>query len=265
MKSDRFPLSELFHENTKMRRHNREAGMRISMINQNLALQKQLRHCFKRYEGLKTIDLPSDLPKSDLNFEKIVNKRRSTREFSKDPVNLNEVAKLIQCGNGITGRLEDEEGNLLRYLRAAPSGGSLYPVETYFICFNVKELENGVYHYYPKEDQLELLKKGSFRKKFSDPPYQKKIFGKAAGVIVLTAVFERTKFKYGDRGYRYILLEAGHIAQNVMLAATAIDLGSVPICGFVDDEVDQLLDVDGFDESTIYMVAFGNFTDGLGR
>ena len=76
-------------------------------------------------------------------------------------------------------------------------------------------------------------------------------------VIIWTAVFSRTKWKYGQRAYRYIYLDAGHIAQNLALSATSIGLGSCQIGAFFDDEINQILDINGFDESAIYMSVVG--------
>jgi len=77
-------------------------------------------------------------------------------------------------------------------------------------------------------------------------------------LLVITAMFGRTKIKYGERGYRFVLLEAGHVAQNICLAAVGMNLGACPIGGFVDDLVHEVLDVDGVDEAAIYAVAIGH-------
>jgi SagB-type dehydrogenase family enzyme len=86
----------------------------------------------------------------------------------------------------------------------------------------------------------------------------------ASLIVFITAVFERSVFKYGDRGYRFIFLEAGHVAQNINLVATALGLGSVNIGGFFDREIDEFLDLDGVTHSTIYMVAIGGTTNQRG-
>jgi SagB-type dehydrogenase family enzyme len=91
---------------------------------------------------------------------------------------------------------------------------------------------------------------------FSNVPYDASI------VIFVTAIFERSTFKYGERGYRFVLLEAGHVAQNVSLAATGLGLGAINIGGYFDRDMDRVLGLDGVRHSTVYLVAIGRLLDG---
>ncbi len=254
-------LAELYHENTKTKRYDRDEALRSHRISRDPRLQKSLLHCFKEYAGSPVTDLPQTLPSISMSFRDIMDQRRSVRSFNGRAVSLQQLAGMLWCGSGITGEFRDDAGELLRYLRTTPSAGALYPVENYVISFAVDDLEKGLYHYNVKNHQLECLQTGDMLRYFRAPFYQEEIYQGAAGVILLTAVFRRTMFKYGERGYRYVLLEIGHVAQNIISAATAFDLGTVAICGYVDAEMDQLLDVDGVEESTVYLIAFGHGTD----
>jgi SagB-type dehydrogenase family enzyme len=132
-----------------------------------------------------------------------------------------------------------------------PSAGALYPLEAYVVAAAVGGLEPGVYHYDPFRHRLALLGPARFsdlRETMVDPS----LADVAAALIVVTGVFWRTRFKYGPRGYRFALLEAGHLMQNAVLAATDLDLVSLPLGGFHDALVDDLVGVDGLNEATLY-------------
>jgi SagB-type dehydrogenase family enzyme len=130
-------------------------------------------------------------------------------------------------------------------------------VETYLAIHDVEGIEPGVYHYAVGKHELDQLKVGDFRTEIARAALDQEIAYLANVVFVWTAVFERAKWKYRQRAYRYVYLDAGHIAQNVALAAVALGLGSCQIAALYDEEANRLLDVDGANESTIYMTVVG--------
>jgi SagB-type dehydrogenase family enzyme len=134
-------------------------------------------------------------------------------------------------------------------------------LELFFYSARVEGLQPGLYHYNPLKNNLRLLQDGDNTAKISQSLLQPNMTLHASAIMFVTAVFERTIFKYQDRGYRYILLEAGHVAQNMNLVATALGYGSVNIGGFFDREIDEFLDLDGVTHSTIYMIAIGGRAD----
>jgi SagB-type dehydrogenase family enzyme len=142
-------------------------------------------------------------------------------------------------------------------LRSAPSAGALYPVETYLSVQMVEGIEPGIYHYGVREHELELLQPGDFRAEVAKAALDQGFLAEAAVVFAWTAVFARSKWKYKERAYRYVYLDAGHIAQSVALAAVALGLGSCQIAALYDDEVNAILGVDGKEESVVYMTALG--------
>jgi SagB-type dehydrogenase family enzyme len=130
-------------------------------------------------------------------------------------------------------------------------------VETYLIVHTVKGIEPGVYHYGVEKHELDQIKVGDFRAAVAQAALDQEIAYRANVVFVWTAIFNRSKWKYRQRAYRYIYLDAGHIAQNVALGAVALGLGSCQIAALYDEEANALLGVDGAEESTIYMTVVG--------
>jgi len=173
------------------------------------------------------------------------------RRFLNGPLQKAELSQLLWAAQGIT-RVSRGFG-----YRTAPSAGALYPVETYLVVHDVEGIGPGVYHYGVEKHELDQLKTGDFRTDVARAALDQEIAYWANVVLVWTAVFERSKWKYKQRAYRYVYLDAGHIAQNVALATVALGLGSCQIAALYDDEVNGLLDVDGVDESAIYMTVVG--------
>lgn len=255
--NDQSSISELYHENSKQQRYDREFGRRISAINNNPDIHRLITQAFKTYSGAMVVTLPKVVAEKGLSFEQVVVQRRSIRNFTGEPLSLTEVSKLLYFGNGITSWLAPSPQGIIQPVRAAPSGGALYPVELYPVIFTGIEIETGIYHYCVDKHSLELLQAGQFNHPLGHATSYSTIFAKASMTIILTSMFGRTKFKYSERGYRFALLEAGHIAQNILLAATALGLGAVAIGGFIDDEINEMLDLDGVDESSLYLITIG--------
>jgi SagB-type dehydrogenase family enzyme len=250
-------LSELFHENSKQRRHDVWFGARIAAINNNPAARKILSAAAKRYPGAVTVALPGIIPSSGISFEEAVARRRSLRTFTGEPLRLEEVAKLLHFGNGITDRKGADDGHDAPLLRAAPSGGALYPVELYAAISAVEDLTAGLYHYRVPDHILEQLQEGDLRHALGEASSYKAIFAACSMSLIMTITPPRSRFKYGDRGYRFALLEAGHVAENILLCATSLGLGAVAVGGFIDDEVAAILDVDGVEEAPVYLIPVG--------
>jgi SagB-type dehydrogenase family enzyme len=166
-------------------------------------------------------------------------------------LDASDLSQLLWASQGITG----EVGGF--GLRTAPSAGALYPVETYLVIHEVETIDPGVYHYDVEHHQLEQLRIGDFRAQVAHAALDQRMAAQANVVFVWTAVFGRSKWKYKQRAYRYVYLDAGHVAQNLALAAVGLDLGSCQIAALYDEEANELLGVDGVEESTIYMTVVG--------
>ncbi|MDD3649364.1 MAG: SagB/ThcOx family dehydrogenase [Candidatus Hydrothermia bacterium] len=190
------------------------------------------------------IKLPDPVKDSKFSVERAINERRSIRTYKDAPLTLKEVSQLLWASQGTvaSGR------------RAAPSAGATYPLEIFFVAGNVEGLKQGLYRYKNKEHSLELIREGDFRKPVSDRALRQDMILKAPATIVVSAVFERTRARYGARAERYVHMEAGHVGENIMLQATALGLGTVPVGAFIDSEVKSVL---GIKEDPLYLFPVG--------
>jgi SagB-type dehydrogenase family enzyme len=186
------------------------------------------------------------------NLWETILKRRSVRHFLPDrSLPLADLSVLLWATQGITADSGDHE------FRAAPSAGGLYPIETYALARAVEDLEAGIYHFRPRAFDLELLKAGDFSGDMAQAALGQGMVADAQVTFIWTAVVARSKWKYRQRAYRYIYLDAGHIAQNLYLAGTAAGLGVCGIGAFFDDPVNSLVGVDGADETALYLACVG--------
>lgn len=207
---------------------------------------------YKEYPSARKIHLPRKLPDNTLSVVEAVKKRKSVRSFLSQPLSIGDLSFLLWASTGIQRTEQGYE------FRTVPSAGALYPVETYVVVNNVEGLEKAVYHYNIRTHSLEELKTGDFGEEMAHAALGQKMCANAAVVLVWTAIFDRQKWKYAQRAYRYVYLDAGHIAQNLALSATSIDLGSCQIGAFFDDEINQIIGVDGAEESVLYLTVVGN-------
>lgn len=207
---------------------------------------------YKKYPEAKTVQLPKEYTAQTLPIMEFLKKRRSIRTYSTQPATLDELSFLLWASTGVQRVEHGME------FRTAPSAGALYPVETYLCVNNVEGLTQGIYHYNIKDHTLELVKTGFFGQKLAAAALGQLMVAEAAVVFVWTGVFERSKWKYRQRAYRYVYLDAGIVGENLALAAVGIGFGSCQVGAFFDDEVNAILDVDGTTESALYMSVAGH-------
>ena len=206
---------------------------------------------YKEYNDAPKIKLPEVSLEKDVGLFEVLSRRRSRRNYSKYPISIEEVACLCFSAQGITAK----SGFYL--LRTAPSAGALYPVETYLVINYSEDVPPGIYHLEVRNFELALLKEGYFGRVLADLALGQSFFATASLVFVWTAVLPRTLSKYKDRGMRYIFMDVAHICQNVLLCAEALDLKACPVGAFFDEEINELLEVDGVIETTIYLATVG--------
>jgi SagB-type dehydrogenase family enzyme len=256
-KIEEVSIAELYHENSKQQRYDLEFSRRISMVNNDPQIHELISRAFKVYPGATGIALPEVVAQEGLSVEQAISMRRSVRHFRAQPLTQLELAKLLYLGHGITGYIGPSTHGAMQPVRAAPSGGALFPVEIYLCISHVENIEPGLYHYRVDNHSLELIKAGDVSSTLAEATSDHSVFDHAAITLVLTLMLSRTRFKYGERGYRFALLEAGHVAQNILLEAVSLKLGAVCVGGFIDDEINDLLNIDGVDETSVYLVAAG--------
>ena len=234
-------IGEKFHQETKLKP--------LNLLKSIFKFEKPPAP-YKDYSDKPIIKLPPATFKG-IPLEEAIKKRRSIRNYSNNPLTLEELSQILFSAQGITGEYAGT------YLRAAPSAGALYPFEIYLIVQNVSQLEKGIYHYNVRKHALEFIKEGDFKDELFKAGLFQEMFLQAPVTLVYTAIFKRTTHKYGERGYRYIYIEAGHIAQNVSLQCVSIGLVSCVVGAFFDDMINKLIGIDGKEEAVIYLHTIG--------
>lgn len=191
----------------------------------------------------KEIKLPKANRKGATSIEEALNGRRSVRSYSGKPLKIEQVSQLLWAASGT---------NL--YRRTAPSAGATYPLEIYLAVGEVEGLGTGVYHYSSSGHSLEIIGGQDVRNRLSRAALSQEMIGQAPIDIVIAAEYGRTAGHYGQRGIRYVHMEAGHAGQNVSLQAVALGLGTVMIGAFEDREVKEIL---GIREEPLYIIPVG--------
>ena len=207
---------------------------------------------FKTYpDALARVELPPLPRETGSSLWKALAERRSRRDFLRVPIPLSTLAGLLWATQGVTARVEGFA------LRTAPSAGALYPIETYLMVHRVEGLAEGLYHLDVWGKALEFLRAGNLEAEIRAAALNQEMCADAPVVFAWTAVVPRGKWKYGERAYRYIYLDAGHIAENLYLSAEDLHLGCCTVGAFLDDEVNAILGVDGEIETAVYLAAVG--------
>jgi SagB-type dehydrogenase family enzyme len=190
----------------------------------------------------KVIELPKPVHTGKMSLEETILRRASVRDFTSKPLTPPEISQLLWAAQGTTRKWGG---------RAAPSAGALYPLEIYLVT------ADGFFHYLPARHQLIRLSDQNLLKDLCHAALGQACTREAPAVIVMTAVHERTSGKYGQRAERYIAMEAGHAAQNILLQATALRLGAVPVGAFSDERVQKALGLPG-DHRPLYLIPAGH-------
>ena len=207
---------------------------------------------YKEYPNTsKRISLPTPEFNNEIKFWEVIKNRKSIRKFKKEFLSIEELSLVLFGMTGLT-RIYPQFA-----FRTIPSAGGLFPIEIYPVILRVKGIDGGVYHYNIKEHNLEAIKLGDWTNEITEGCLGQKMVFNSNVTFVLTAIIERSKWKYLQRCYRYIYLDAGHIGQNFYLVAEALGLGACTIGAIYDDELNKLLEIDGINETSIYVGVLG--------
>ncbi len=188
------------------------------------------------------VQLPAPRTESPVSLEEALLNRRSVRDFTSEPLSIQEIAQLFWAAQGVTRPWGG---------RTAPSAGALYPLEIYVAT------AEGVHQYLPDEHGAARVLGEDVRQALWAAGLRQEALRQAPAIFVITAVPDRTATKYGDRAERYVTLEAGHAAQNLLLQAVALDLGAVPIGAFQDEEISAILELSP-NEEPLYLIPVGH-------
>jgi SagB-type dehydrogenase family enzyme len=213
---------------------------------------------FRQFPGPDAIPLPAGR-RRPARLSDVLAGRRSRQDLDR-PLSLGDLSVVLTDALGPTRILTDEQTDIPTVRRAWPSAGGLYPLDCYLIARDVVGIGPGCFHVNTIAQRLEPVPAARDRDVTAvlrDGWFWQSFVTEAAAVIVLVAVFERTIAKYGERGYRFALLDAGHAAQNLLLVATQQQLPATAIGGFDDDALAGALGLDGLHEAVVETVALG--------
>jgi len=201
-----------------------------------------------------------DLPEPDraeistITLREAIARRVSVRKYSCEPLNLDELSYLLWCTQGVKEVIQDYVT-----LRTVPSAGARHAFETYLLVNNVFGLQPGIYRYLATKHKLLSVKMEiTMADRVTEACWGQEFVKTSATTFIWTAVVYRMKWRYGERGYRYLYLDAGHVCQNLYLAAESLGYGVCAIGAFSDDEMNRLLDIDGVEQFVIYIATLGN-------
>lgn len=192
----------------------------------------------------EAISLPRPLLHGKVGLDDALATRRSVRRFTDTPLTETEISQLLWAAQGLT-----PTGN-----RTAPSAGATFPIEVYLAS------SRGIFHYRPQNHDLVAISASDVRSLLTKASLGQEAVRDAPAVFAVTAVIERTAAKYGDRALRYVNIEVGHVGQNLLLEATALGLGGVPVGAFDDDAVSEILGLSR-DRAPLYLLPIGHASD----
>ncbi|GAA3850188.1 SagB/ThcOx family dehydrogenase [Streptomyces sedi] len=242
------PLAASYHENSKF---TRDRQLNYSDTVQHFeARMNELRAGPDRYASAPATVLDDEpLPLPALG--ELAARRRSERAWGGAPLSRRALATILRVGVGAAD-----------VRRPAPSAGGLYPVEAYVAVMNVEGIAPGVHYYAPHAGELRWVDPVDPAPGLRAACLHPEFLEGAGAVVALTGVFSRSTAKYAERGYRFALIEAGHMGQGLCLAAEGVGAGSLCLAGFHDHELDELLQLDGRLESSVHTVVLGPVADG---
>jgi len=206
-------------------------------------------------ETKATIDLPvpMDIEAETTDLVKAIENRRSMRNYSKQPLTLDELSFLLWCTQGVKKVV-----NELVTLRTVPSAGARHAFETYLLVNRVQGLHPGLYRFLAVKYKLvEVSLDPSLAEEITEACLRQRFVSTSAVTFIWIAVPYRMGWRYGERGYRYLLIDVGHVCQNLYLAAEAIGSGVCAIGAFNDKAINNIVGIDGKQQFVIYVATLG--------
>ena len=206
-------------------------------------------------KGSEIFDLPSckNVPSKEVDLFQLVDKRESLRKYIDKPLTLEELSFLLWGTQGVKSLTEKRLSK-----RTVPSAGSRHPFETYLLVNDVTGLSPGLYRYLALSHKLARLPgRENINQMLTEACLMQQHVKTSAVTFIWVAVPHRTVWRYSQRGYRYIYLDAGHVCQNLYLLAEAIDCGVCAIAAFDDDLANRAIGFDGEDLFVIYLASVG--------
>ncbi len=210
---------------------------------------------FKEYADVTSFPLP-DPQCCEISLKEVIKNRHSCRDFLNAPISLQDISTILNYGYGVHQSVYLDKNEFLE--RPVPSGGGLYSLELYILVRNVETLPQGIYHFCISPSCIEQISIVELPAFYISQLFMNQFYlANCSCIVMVTSLTERNMWKYGDRGYRYILFEAGHLVQNMNLVAQSLGLGSLNLGGFFDHEMAKLLKINTEEEIPLYAMALG--------
>lgn len=257
----RVPIDLIYNEESKLNLSYLRHTFRSFKLYSNDTFLALSTLTLQTYPSSKIVKLPKPKYKY-INLFEVIKKRRSIRKYTNRKISLSQLSTLLYFSLGITSvkKYKIRNMKIFEVLRSWPSGGGLYPLDVYLIPLNVEKLSLGVY-FYNIDHSLSLVRsiknKNIVYSLFDKNVLEIVDIDKSSLLVFIVGSFWRSRLKYGVRAYRYVLQESGHVAQNFYLVSTALKLGACAIGGFIDDNVNKILGIDGISESCVYSLVIG--------
>jgi len=257
-------ISTLFNQRVKMRALNSSEGASMAA-----PAAPETEHgvfapipIVKSYQNAERIPL---LPPEALAAptSEVLNTRRSRRDYTGQAISLQQLSNLVYYSCGVTGRTQGY-GYVQLPLRTFPSCGGLQDPEAYLSIQSVDGVSPGLFHYHAVDHVLELMRPGEHGARLRSLSLGQPQLETASVVFLITGCFDRLRWKYGERGYRYMCIDAGYLGQNIYLTGEAMGLGVCAIAAFMDDAIEEFLGVDGTNETSLLLTTIGVPIAGVG-
>lgn len=214
--------------------------------------QPPLELSFDKEGMLLSLPQPDQITFGDSPLRQILEQRRSLRKYAAQPLSLEELSYLLWTTQGV------QKKTLTSTVRTVPSAGARHAFETYLLVNRVESLKPGIYRYLALEHQLQPVNLSEgLTEQVIEAARNQKFIGESAVTFLWVAVTERMTWRYSERGYRYLFLDAGHVCQNLYLSAESISCGACAIDAYKDDDINKILNLDGENQFVIYMATVG--------
>ncbi|WP_257160701.1 SagB/ThcOx family dehydrogenase [Corynebacterium cystitidis] len=257
-------LSRRFHENSKLHVRHRPLPL-INHKNMSQRVHEILASAKRDYRFTRLeIPLTPRAPERPQNVASVLSKRRSAASFSTEPLDLYDLAYILLASYGVTGRINaastqrGHDGQPISVgLRATPSAGGLNSNDIFVLVDQMADIDSGLYYFNPDLRCLQLVNSRARMGDLAESTGYAERVRSSSVTILLAGAFSRIQWKYWERGYRMVLLDCGHLAQSLVIAATELDIVAHPIGGFVDEQVNALIGFDGINDSVLHLLVLG--------
>lgn len=250
-----------YHHINKLTKHNVIALSQHIELLKTSGIVKSMMNSYKSYPTRQQIVLPVvEDCENNKSLAEIIMGRRTCRDFGNQAIGLKELATILKYSYGISGEFDTGFG--IQYLRTVPSGGALYPLEIYILVNKIEGLNQALYHYRIGHSSLEKIKNVDSRY-FNNIASEWLLNSPPPAIMIVSGVLARTMIKYKERAYRYLLMEAGMLGMNITLSCEYVGLSTVMIGGYIDDETNELIGLDGINEMVLLPIVIGVKNDGI--